>query len=333
MFNPLFQGQMFPGQTPGINPNQPLPTANPTVAGTAPQTGFGGAINNAMRSPAFMLGMNILANSGPSTQPKSFGQIVGNSFMQTADQQTQQKLSELQQRFIESQIGLNNARANAPPEGEDPLTTIGKINRDFERGMISQDIRDARINSVLSEGRDKRFGQTQKLRQEFNKETSGLRSSLQSLTSAQALLRGGGNPISELAAFISTIKSIDNSTVREGELANFNKAVGLANQLENLVSRAKGEGFSETVAADIADTVNRLREPLESVLQGSQAFYRTEAEKFELDPSSIVSGVVPEAIDVGTLESAGAPQGGLQTELEREIAALEAEIAELERGQ
>lgn len=314
------QNSMVQNNTPGINPAAPNPFES--LSGGRK----GGILNNRLL-------LNLMAGSGFSTMPDSPIGAFGRAALATQQQESQSGIADLNRQLIESQIGLNRSRANSPQTLPDPLTPIGKINRDFELGMISEDVRNSRIDAVLSEGRDKRFGQTQNLRQEFNKETSGIRASLQSLTSAQALLKGGGNPISELAAFISTIKSIDNSTVREGELANFNKAVGLANQLENLVSRAKGEGFSETVASDISDTVSRLRDPLESVLKGSKEFYRTEAKKFELDPSSIVSEVTPENIDVGTLSSAGVPQGNaLQTELEQEIAALEAEIEELERG-
>jgi hypothetical protein len=121
--------------TPGINPNAPPiggnapsgslgaggvgPAVPPRPTGVAPAAGlqaFNERFNATSQSPAFQLGMNLLANSGPSVVPRSFGQIVGQSIGQTAQQQQSQTLADLQRKLIESQIGLNSARSQQTPD-------------------------------------------------------------------------------------------------------------------------------------------------------------------------------------------------------------------------
>lgn len=293
-------------QTPGINPNAP----DIRQRGVQQNPGIGSKINNGFGKLDSFLGsdggsflMNLLAQSGYSTVPGSPLGAIGRAGLATQQQRQAASASDLQRQFIESQIGLNKARSEVAglPVTPKAETQLGKALSDFQNGLISREAYEAQVNEVIDTGVKERFGRSQSLRSEYNKETSGIRSSLQSLTSAQALLANGSNPIAELAAFISTIKSIDNSTVREGELATFNKASGLVANLENLVSRAKGEGFSPTIAADIADTVDRLRTPLESVLNGSKEFYAKEAQRSGVDPERIIGGAVPEAIDIGSV--------------------------------
>lgn len=290
--------------TPGINGGAPdhRKAVKPPGLGERIGQGFN-KLDSVMNSDGGSFLLNLLAQSGYSTMPDSPLGAIGRAGLATQQQKRAAGVSDLQRQLIESQIGLNKSKAEAvgipvTPKAE---TQLGKALSDFQNGLISREAYDAQVNEVIDSGVKERFGRSQSLRSEYNKETSGIRSSLQSLTSAQALLANGGNPIAELAAFISTIKSIDNSTVREGELATFNKASGLVANLENLVSRASGEGFSPTVAADIADTVDRLRTPLESVLNGSKEFYAKEAKRSGVDPERIIGGAVPQAIDVGNV--------------------------------
>ena len=98
-----------------------------------------------------------------------------------------------------------------------------------------------------------------------------------------------------MAAFISLIKSIDNSTVREGELRNFSSVSGVVSQLESLVSKTKGEGaFAPGVEEDIKSTVAALRGNLEKMLAGFGEFYGGEAERFGLSRNAVTGQPKPE---------------------------------------
>ena len=196
----------------------------------------------------------------------------------------------LNKRFIQAQIDLLTAKTSAEGAsglGAEPLSAIGKLGRDLANGAITPEIYQAEVNQILDKELGDKFDRTQKLRGEFSTQTKPIADSLQSLSAASSLINSSDNPISELAAFISTIKSIDNSTVREGELAAFNEMQGFLRKLENEFAKAKGEGFSETLRRDIAGTITSLEKPLRELLGKKQEFYRGEANKFKLDPESI----------------------------------------------
>ena len=304
-----------PGQTPGFNPNAPPPGdifaqaqrgnfGGPSPTSRVPQrqidrvaSGEGLSIADQVLGKlgkpgrALMPLSNFLGGIGDSLRGAAERGTLGSiapdfqAGVQRSQQISQgQDRNDINRRFVEAQIAaMQNVTTGAPKA----QTEIAKLRQDFENGLISQEVFDAKRNEVLGKANIDRFDQTQGLRGEFNKETSGIRNSLQSLAAAESLISEGSNPISELAAFISTIKSIDNSTVREGELQNFNRAIGLVGQLEQLLSQARGEGFTEELAVQIQDTVKRIRQPLDQVFGASKEFYESEARKFDLDPTSI----------------------------------------------
>ena len=237
--------------------------------------------------------------------------------------------SELSRRLIESQIGLTDAQteaANRPPgiEPPKPQTDIAKLRQDLENGLISQEVFDARVDDVISQPGRARFDQEQDLRGEFTKETQDIARSKQALSAAGALIQNSDNPISELAAFISTIKSIDNSTVREGELAAFNSMQGFIRNLESQLAKARGEGFTETLRRDIQSTISSLSRPLDELLSKKQEFFRSRANKFGLDPDG-VAGSPFATVDTGpSIEVPTMTEEQILTEIERLEAALDA---------
>lgn len=104
---------IMPGEQAGI----PAPVSK---AGSPQSPGLGGLFND----PLFMLGANMLSNSGPSLQPQSFGSNAGRAALQT-----QQQL--MRQQMLESELGLNKARAAAyGSQGGNP--TAGNVQSTFK---------------------------------------------------------------------------------------------------------------------------------------------------------------------------------------------------------
>lgn len=261
------------------------PSANPQANPQAPQ-GFFDKADAFLQKPGGNFLMNLLAQSGYSTTPQSPLRAIGRAGLMTAQQGQQRAQSKLNDDLIRAEIGLKQAQA-AGAVGSKAQTDLGKLRADFDAGRITQEAYDAQYNEIINKAVQERFKNTQALRGEFTSETKDIAKSMQSLSAAQSLVAAGQNPIAQLAAFISTIKSIDNSTVREGELRAFESVQGFVRQLENMVTRAKGEGFSETLRVNIADTISRLERPLTELLDKKRGFYNTEAGKFNLDPESI----------------------------------------------
>lgn len=287
--------------TPGINPNAPDPRMLPPQMGgnahqNAPQAtqgtllspilsrlgpigrgadGFLGELSGAARNAALSGGLAALA---PQTTQ---------GVLQGDQNRRENSLADLNRQLIESQIGLNRARTQGGGEAPKPLTELAKLQADLQAGRIPQEVYDAKVLQVINSAVQERFANTQSLRGEFTKETQDIAKSLQSLGAANALIQSGENPIAQLAAFISTIKSIDNSTVREGELRAFESVQGFVRELENMVSKAEGKGFGPELRRDIADTIQRLQVPLSDLLNKKREFFSEEAVKFKLDPSSV----------------------------------------------
>ena len=274
------QGQKI--GTPGINPAAPDPRP------TAPMNKF----DQFLGTPGGGFLMNLLAQSGYSPVPQSPFGAIGRAALLSQQQGQQRKQSDLQEQLVRSQVGLNQAKtvgALMPGGSDTPLTELGKINADIQARRITPEQGQTRINEIMNRAVQERFANTQKLRGEFSSDTKDIAKSLQSLSAAQSLIQAGDNPnaVAQLAAFISTIKSIDNSTVREGELRAFESVQGFVRSLENQISRAKGEGFTLDLRRDIADTIQRLQAPLSELLNKKRQFFSEEAQRFNLDPVSI----------------------------------------------
>lgn len=242
-----------------------------------------------LTSPGGSLLVNLLSQSGFSTMPQSPFGAIGKGLLATQQQSQGRERNDLTNQLLRSQIGLNEAKASAAPPGVGPLTEIAKLQEDLNNGRISPDIFEAKSNEILNKEVNDRFDNTQKLRGEFTSETKDIAKSLQSLSAAESLIQKGDTPnsVAQLAAFISTIKSIDNSTVREGELRAFESVQGFMRSLENQISRAKGEGFTVDLQSDIADTITRLKAPLSELLNAKKLFFSEEAERSRLNPISI----------------------------------------------
>jgi len=105
------QNQTVQNNTPGINPAAPNPFE---ILGGGRK---GGILNNPLL-------MNMLAQSGYSTMPTSPLGEFGKAMVATQQQERQAGMNDLQRRFIESQIGLNDARANAPAETPETFTQL-----------------------------------------------------------------------------------------------------------------------------------------------------------------------------------------------------------------
>ena len=259
-----------------------------------------------------------------NSNPAIFSASGGRAGIATSAQQQDQKQFDLNNLLLESQIGLNQSKSI--PGAGPPLTDSAKLRADFEAGRISEDIFNARRNDVLTRSSNTEFANTQKLRGEFRTETKEISSSLASLGAAQSLIATDANPIAQFAAFISTIKSIDNSTVREGELRAFERVQGLRRELDNFLKRAEGEGMTVDLRRDISETINKLQAPLNELLTKKRKFFGEEAERFSLRPES-VSGSPFASVAEGELDFVGnAPAANEGNEIEQ----LKAKLAELD---
>lgn len=103
--------------TPGINPNAPNPQqqqpSNPLM--------------QFLNKPGGSFLMNLLAQQGFSKTPQSPFAAIGRAGLATQAQSAAQAQSELQRKLIESQIGLNTAKASL---GGNP--TAGNVAKTFE---------------------------------------------------------------------------------------------------------------------------------------------------------------------------------------------------------
>jgi hypothetical protein len=139
----LLSGGGTPPLFPGMLPGAPVPgmpaakgIAGP-VAGTAPKTGLAGfsqRLGETLGSPTTQFALNMLANSGPSLVPRSFGQIVGQSGLQAFEAQQAAGLADARKRLIESQIGLNKAGGSGRRNVQSQFVT-----RDGKLGFLRRD--------------------------------------------------------------------------------------------------------------------------------------------------------------------------------------------------
>ena len=244
--------------------------------------------------------LNIMAQSGHSLTPgpSPIG-VVGRAGIATAQQEQAGKRASLEDRLLRERIGLTNAQAEATqnhvPESVKASTELGKLSQDLANGVITPEDYQARREDILSSNPQRGFENEKVLREEFSKRSKGVSDSLQALSQAEALLATSQNPVAELAAFISLIKSIDNSTVREGELNNFSQVSGIISQLETLAGRAAGRGaFEPGVREDIEEAIKALRGNLEQMHGGFRDFYGSEAERHGLNRRGVVGGPIPQ---------------------------------------
>jgi len=326
--NPFIDA-ILQGRQPGImdflGANQTFP---PGITGTQaqakPKSGIEGLLGN-----KFLL--NILAQQGKSFTPGPgpLG-VIGRAGLATQQQQKQQGVSGLQEELLRAKIGLTGAQTNAlttPGGGGKPLTDIAKLKADLAAGRVSQEVFDAERNSVLTKASNVEFANTQKLRGEFINETKDISSSLSSLSAARTLIETDANPIAQFAAFISTIKSIDNSTVREGELRAFEKVQGMRRELDNFLKRAKGEGMTVDLRRDISETINKLQGPLNELLNAKRKFYGNEATRFKLNAESVSGSPFS---TFGVAELPGLAENSNNDDPDNELASLKARLAEIE---
>lgn len=320
-------------QTQGVNPASSLPPElarkiGPPLAHAGPVAAEAPKQNILEKLLGNPMLMNVMAQQGYSYTPgPSPVGVIGRAGLATANQQREDSRTALEDKLLRSRIGLNKAQTAAvgQPTAEDskPLTDLAKLNDDFARGRMSQSDYDTRRNQILDSDIGSQFDRTSTLRGEFVQQTKGIQNSLQSLSSARSLA-SADNPTAQLAAFISTIKSIDNSTVREGELQAFRSIQALATKLDELKQKAGDGGFSPTLLEDIDSTITALEKPLTELLGKKQEFFRGEAERFKISPDSI-SGVPFSTVGPPTRDGSGGA-GDPISDIDRQIAEIDAQL-------
>jgi len=303
-------------QTPGIIPTSthpskmigfPVPGGPVSGAGTGPVSGAGseaskpgifGKIDNFINSPGGGFLMNLLSQQGYSPVPQSPFGAIGRAGLMSQAQGQQRQRGELENELLRAQAGLAKAKTTSEgmPGGGDikAATDLGKLTQDLANGVISQEDYAQKRKEILSVNQQQGFTNEKVLRDEFTKRTLGISTSLQAASQAEALLSTSANPIAEMAAFISLIKSIDNSTVREGELNNFSRVSGIMSELQTLATRAAGEGaFAPGVREDIQASLAALRANLEKMHSGFSEYYGSEAKRYNLSPRAVIGGPIP----------------------------------------
>ena len=316
--NPNAQGpdELLRQALSGVNPN--TTTSRPSVFNTDAQnkglpqpqessgllSKIGGAANKVgdfIGTPGGSFLLNLLNQQGYSATPTG-GPLaaLGRAGLQTQQQGAARDAAALQKQLIESQIGLNTAKAGEAERGtvEMPKATtdLGKLESDVANGIITRADADARRSEILSALPQRTFENENKLRAEFDKTTKGITTSLTSVSQAESLLATSENPIAELAAFVSLIQSIDNSTVREGELRNYGSVNGILEDLKTQVTRAKGEGaFSPEVRSNIQEALIALRNNLLNIHNGYKDYYGGIADDAGLNSGHVIGAQAPRA--------------------------------------
>jgi hypothetical protein len=271
------------------------------------QSGFGGKLGEALNSPLGVLGMNLLAQSGPSLTPQNFASGVGMAGLRfasgvgmaglrTANQLNAQQKMALDREFIEASIGLKKAQTlGALGGGEKPKasTDRGKAIQDYNAGLIDGDALAARLGEIESAERRNVNQSASTLRAERDKTIAPISAGLQSIRAAEALLNSN-NPFGDVASLTSFIKSVDNSVVRPSEMDAYNASVGLLNQIESIYQRAKGDGVLTPASREaLRKSLQGLRENYQQILAGQDEFYKSEAAASGVDPSRVLRGVDP----------------------------------------
>ena len=323
-------GPFVPGQTPPILPTgtpSTLPTGFPSLP-TAPSD----PLSRALSSPAGQLGARLLAESGPSLLPTSFGSSLGRAALGTVQDQRQQQLSDLQQQLIASQLGLNRARAQAaltPGSDAKAATARGKANQDLNAGLITPEQHQSRISEIEATETRATNKDAATLRSERDTVLKASSEALQSLRAAESLLNAE-NPFADVASLTSFIRSIDNSVVRPSEQANFDAALGLVNQMEAIWQRAKGEGtLTPDARAALRDSIGALRENYETIIDGQEQFFVEEAQRSNVDPARVLRGVKVEAApERDGISSSDTELNSLLTQ----ISELQSQLDRLESG-
>lgn len=192
--------------------------------------------------------------------------------------------------------------------GETEKERLKDIYRDFtpaeegSPGSISFDIGNKRIwvqPKPLSQGADRRFNQTTKMRQEYQTQSK----EFQKQTDAYGrLLAAGTEPSAagDLALIFNYMKILDpGSVVRESEFANAAATGSLGERAQAAVSKiAKGERLSDEMRRDFLDRGKKLFEQARKQQAGRVDSYTMLSNEQGLNPRMVI---VP--IDVRPLDS------------------------------
>ncbi len=123
-------------------------------------------------------------------------------------------------------------------------------------------------------------------RKTFEAANKGVKNFQQLLDAAQS-----ADGAASYALMIKFIKQLDDSVVREGEVATFGGFQGALENFRLYVNKAKGEGFTPIVKANMinlaSQTANRLVEDYNTYRAGKQNSY----ENIGFDPEMIFSGL------------------------------------------
>ena len=309
-----------PGPTKPILPAPPVPRApaRSVFAPNNPRTGWRGVVDRindsgfvqglerGLNSPLTRMGLAMMQQS--SIPGQTFAGGLGQAGLQTLQNMRAQKDRELKRQLMQAQI--YGAYAGA---GGDPKTEFGKIARDLALNRITQEEADKLREKINVGNVQDQFKLEADLRKEYRSATGDIDEALLAISQSENLIYEN-NPVSVMAAFVSMIKSIDNSTVREGELRNFESVRGYMGKLDNLYQRNVGRGvFSEDTMIDIRNTIRALRENLEAAKGELSTSFRSTAEAYKLDPSRVVTGYIPSS-PLGPRETPGVlPPGSDRT--------------------
>jgi len=123
-------------------------------------------------------------------------------------------------------------------------------------------------------------------RKTFEATNKGVKNFQQLLDAAQA-----ADGAASYALMIKFIKQLDDSVVREGEVATFGGFQGALTNLKNQISKTSGEGFTPKVKANMinlaAQTANRLVNDYNIYKAGKEASY----DAIGFDPNMIFAGL------------------------------------------
>ena len=269
-----------------------------------------GKVDQFLGSPGGGMIMNLLAQQGYSTMPQSKLGAVGRAGLMTIEQQRMKRQEQMQKDLYESEIAKNNAAANPYAPGKS-LTELAKLEEDYKAGRIDDETYRARKQELTSKSANVIFDQEQTLQNKYATQTQVPRVALLSISQAESLLANmqpdDPNALGQLAALISAIKSLDGSTVREGELAAFMSATGLAGRIEAELAKAQGKGLGPTMIGQTRDMLARLRGNIEGVLDRTRTYYERYAKDKGLDAEWVTGLPNPKGPGAGSNPMIAAP--------------------------
>lgn len=209
------------------------------------------------------------------------------------DRPAQQILSAGQSIVERQPDGTYRTVTTAPAAARTPTpqTELGKLESDYEAGIITKTQYDAQRKAIELSMDSETFDLESKLRDEFNK-NDVVKVFNEQVASFGRINASVSDPSAagDLALIFNFMKLLDpGSVVREGEFANAQNAAGVPERVVNVYNNLiKGERLNEKQRKDFFDRANMLYGKAKNSFDRQYERYKKLAERQDIDPSLVV---------------------------------------------